>query len=240
MIIKPNDPYQEALDFKIDEKGYFDSFVPGSNSQLIGLLKQAVSACPHELYYLFGPRGAGKTHLLTALFRASTLPTAEVFFLSLTLAKALSPMLLSLEVPKLIILDNVEALAGDSQWELALFGLFNRWVDSDQGLLMVSSSCSADRLPFAMPDLITRFENGVSLPLEPLCEQDCEKALILKAQLRGFRMPARVASYLVKNLNRDMGKLTFVLDLLDKATLEAQHELTVPFVKKILEQHQLG
>ena len=235
MIIKPHDPYQEALDFKIDEKGYLASFVPGSNGSLIHILQQAMAQGQHELYYVFGPHGCGKTHLMTALFRASALAPSQVFFLDLTLAKALSPLLLGLDVPKLIILDNVDALSGDSQWELALFGLFNRWVDSRQGLFIATATCSPDRLPFAMPDLITRFENGVSCPLEPLSEEDCQQALMLKAQLRGFKMSPRVAAYLVRHLNRDMRKLSTTLDVLDKATLEAQHELTVPFVKKILE-----
>ncbi len=234
MIIKPHDPHQEALNFKIDESGSFASLLPGNNAPLVKLLQQTAATCPHELYYVFGPHGCGKTHLLTALFRSVKLPPSQVFFLDLTLAKALSPLLLGIEVPQLMILDNVDALSGDSQWELALFGLFNRWVDSRQGLLVASAACSPDRLPFAMPDLITRFENGVSCPLEPLSEEDCQQALMLKAKLRGFKMPSRVAAYLVRHLNRDMTRLTATLDRLDQATLEAQHELTVPFVKKIL------
>ena len=235
MIIKPHDPYQQPLNFKIDEGSGFDSFIPGSNAPLVNMLKQAAAQCPHELYYIFGPHGCGTTHLFTALYRSLHQPPSAVFFLDLTLAKALSPVLLSIDVPEMMILDNVEAIAGDAQWELALFGLFNRWVDKRSGMLLVSAACSADRLPFTMPDLITRFENGVSAPLEPLNDEECQQALIRKAQLRGFKMPERVAAFIVRNLNRDMHKLGAVLNRLDQATLEAQHELTVPFVKKILE-----
>ncbi|MBO8414804.1 MAG: hypothetical protein IAB19_00270 [Proteobacteria bacterium] len=227
---------QQALDFKLDEGSYFSSLIPGSNAPAISLLRDALQRGQNELFYIFGPRGCGKSHLLTALFRDVQRPSPEIFFIDLKAAKKLSPELLNIEVPPVLLLDNVDAPAGDSQWELALFALFNRWVDRHSGTFIASASCSADRIPFAMHDLNTRFENGVSLPLQPLNDQECEQALILKAHLRGIKMSPKVAAFLVRHLNRDMHRLTAVLNLLDHETLRQQHMLTVQFVKKILAQ----
>ncbi len=231
----PRSQTQLPLDFRLEVEGSFSSFVYGRNAPAVKLLRKALHEAHNELYYVFGPSSCGKTHLLTALFRDCRRPAHEIFFIDLKAACGLSPALLNVEVPPVLLLDNVDALCGNPEWELALFAMFNRWVDRHSGILIASASSSANRIPFAMPDLNTRFEHGVTLPLQPLNERECQEALILKAHLRGFKMPKRVAAYLVRNLNRDMGRLTAVLNLLDEETMREQHELTVPFVKKILE-----
>lgn len=226
---------QLPLDFRLEVEGSFASFIYGRNAAAVKLLRQALYEERNELYYVFGPAACGKTHLLTALFRDCRRPSHEIFFIDLKAARGLSPALLNVEVPPVLLLDNVDALCGSNDWELALFAMFNRWVDRHSGILIASATSSADRIPYDMHDLNTRFEHGIALPLQRLTERECQEALILKAHLRGFKMPKRVAAYLVRNLNRDMGRLTAVLNLLDEETLREQHELTVPFVKKILE-----
>lgn len=240
MIIKPKSPHQEPLDFRMDEKGSFSTFVSGKNAPMIAALKEAASKRENELFYFFGPKGCGKTHLLTAIFHMLDLTPNRVFFVDMTLAKALSPLLLtSTEVPEVIMLDNVDAVAGDDQWELALFGLYNRWVDQQDGIFIATAHTSADRIPFNMPDLNTRFENGISYPMELLDEAECAEALQLRSRVRGMNMPRKVASYMIRHLNCDMPGLMRALDVLDKATLQEQHDLTVPFVKKILQHARI-
>ncbi|VEI48745.1 DNA replication initiation factor [Actinobacillus equuli] len=43
-----------------------------------------------------------------------------------------------------------------------------------------------------------------------------------------------VANFLLKRLDRDLQTLSTELDRLDRASLQAQRKLTVPFVKEIL------
>lgn len=234
MIITAKTPRQEALALKIDDEGYFDSFVPGPNLAAVQTLKEAVASFKNELYFIFGPEGVGKSHLLTALFREVKNPTQNVFFIDLNLVKDISPLLLSVEPYPITILDNIEAIAGDEEWELALFGLFNRWVDKGEGTFIASSKTSADLIPFLRKDLNTRFENGVSLPFDFLDESSCRQALQIRAKKRGFTIPDNVAAFLVKHSQRDMRYLVKILDSLDEASLSEQHELTIPFVKKVL------
>ena len=74
----------------------------------------------------------------------------------------------------------------------------------------------------------------LSLPLDFLDEKSCCDALQIRAKKRGFIIPEKVAAFLVKHSNRDMDSLVKILDRLDEASLSEQHELTVPFVKKVL------
>ena len=49
-----------------------------------------------------------------------------------------------------------------------------------------------------------------------------------------FNLPDETANFLLTRLARDMHTLFEALDLLDKASLQAQRNLTIPFVKEIL------
>ncbi len=227
-------PRQEPLPFKIDDNSTFETLVTGANTDTVAMLKKAVADFSFEQFYIFGPHGCGKSHLLNALFRSVTEPAANVFFIDLERARTLSPLILDINPPKVVLLDNIEAAAGDDDWELALFSLYNRWQDHQAGVLIASAVPSPDRLAFNRRDLNTRFGNGISCPLERLNEEGCILALQLKAKKRGFKMPFRVGAYLIKNSSLEMRSLMKILDKLDTASLEEQRVMTIPFIKKIL------
>ena len=115
MIITPKAPRQEPLAFKINDEGFFDSFVPGGNRAAVDLLHEAVLRNKNELFFVFGPQHVGKSHLLNALFREIKDPSSNAFFVDLRLVKDISPLLLSVEPYPIIILDNIDAIAGMEQ-----------------------------------------------------------------------------------------------------------------------------
>ena len=54
------------------------------------------------------------------------------------------------------------------------------------------------------------------------------------ARERGIELPEETANFLLKRLDRDMHTLFDALAKLDKASLQAQRKLTIPFVKETL------
>lgn len=227
-------PTQKALAFHIDDNGSFDTFVLGKNELLFKSIRQALQSGRHEFFYIFGPKGSGKSHFLTAFYRDEKLNNRDAYYLDLNLIKSLGVESLYYSSQNLNILDNVDAIAGLDDFELGVFTFFNRWLDSNQGVLIVSAKVSADKLAFNRRDLNTRMQSGISYPFELLDEQDCAKALSIKAKKREFSIPSNVASFLVKHSNRDMNYLVQALNKLDVASLQEQHELTIPFVKRVL------
>lgn len=225
---------QEAFGFRIDDDINFDSFISADDGYIVATLQKAIVNCNNELYFIVGPYGCGKTHLLTALFHSIKIPQNNAFFLDLNFVKNVSPKLISDEPRNIMLLDNIDAVAGDSDLELALFALFNRWVDRRHGCFIATASCTADKIPFIRKDLNTRFANGVSLFLNRLDDQKCADAIYKKAAIRGINLDIKTCSYLVKQTNRDMPSLVHILDKLDKASLQAKHEITIPFIKKVL------
>ena len=228
------EPIQQELGLKITDKEDFATFEAGSDASAVTLLRDAVKKAVNEFYFVLGPHGCGKTHLLKALFQENSENSGKCLLLDLKLAKTLGPMLLEVPLPEIILLDNVDETAGEPDFELALFALFNRWYDRRYGTLVMTSSSSFDNIGFIKPDLNTRLSSGVTLSLEYLNEAECVSALSKRAKNRYLNLNKDTIAFLVRHLNRDMPSLIKLLDELEKAQIELKHELTIPFVKKIL------
>ncbi len=229
-----HEPYQDILPLHLSDRGDFNTYVEGPNKAYVKVLKQAFSEVKNEFYYVFGPHGCGKTHLLNALCQNVRYPAGNCFYLDLHLGMLLSPQLLNIVLPPFIAIDNVDFAAGNSDWELALFDIYNRWYDKRSGVLVMSGSSSYDKIPFERVDLNTRLGSGVILSLNYLNEEQCVEALKKRALGRAFLLPDATASFLVRHFNRDMNNLVAILDCLDRAQFTERHPLTIPFVKKIL------
>lgn len=227
--LREKTPHQEALPLKIQDRGGFDTFVAGK-SALIDQLKSSASSGEYEFYFVSGPKGCGKSHLLSALSRM----VSGAFCVDMCLAGQFSPEFIDVRLPALTLIDNVEAIAGDEQWELALFALFNRWYDSQRGMLVIASANTFDNIPFLRADLNTRLGSGISVRLNPLEAEDCVKALMLRAKSRGFTLPESAAAFMVKHCRGNMSDLIALLDRIDNAQLQEMRGITVPFVKKVL------
>lgn len=235
MFLTTNEPIQTSLDLKIDDKGLLDLFIKDKNELLVESLKQACTNRPHELFYIYGQEGCGKTHLLTALYRNCDNKINDIFYIDLKLVKSVSHMLLFSTNPyKINILDNIDAIAQDDNWELALFAFFNRWSDTKEGTLICSANNAPSQINFNKKDLNTRFSQGICFHMENLDEKGCIRAIQLRAKKRGFVLNDNVCSFLIKNLNRHMPTLIQALDKLDKLSLNEKHNITIPFIKKYL------
>ena len=70
-----------------------------------------------------------------------------------------------LEQQELVCLDDLQAVIGNSEWEIALFDLFNRIKANGKTLLVVSAEQSPTALPVKLPDLASRLKWGESYQL---------------------------------------------------------------------------
>ncbi|SPT68596.1 DnaA-homolog protein hda [Anaerobiospirillum thomasii] len=227
-------PYQDALHFGANDSITLSSFYEGQNTLLLETCKKAIATMRHESYFIFAPPGSGKTHLITALFNSIENRAEKAFFMDLSIAVKLSPALLNINPYPVMFVDNVDAICAKSEFEDAFFALYNRWFDYGTGPLFITAVESADSIAFLRRDLNTRLGNGLTFPLLRLNEEDCARALELKAIMRGFTLAPKVAQYLVRHKNAYMPALVDILDRLDLASLQRQREITIPFIKEIL------
>jgi DnaA family protein len=220
---------QLALGVRLRADAIFESFHPAGNQELVAALCAGGSAP----LWIWGARGAGKTHLLQAVCAAAG---AGAAYLPASGPAAIpAAALAGFESCKLLCIDDVDAVAGDPVWEQALFRVFN--AAADLGTRLVFAAASAPRVPaWRLGDWGSRAAACVVYQLRELDEPGRVQALKLHARQRGLDLPQETADYLLRRMPRDLRTLLAVLDGLDEASLVAQRRLTVPFIRASLEK----
>ncbi|MCP3670786.1 MAG: DnaA regulatory inactivator Hda [Gammaproteobacteria bacterium] len=213
-----------------------DNFIPGENSQALS----EITACTREkqgsYLYLWGPGSSGKSHLMTAAAKAANENSHAVAYVPLAQAAELSPeMLANIEQMELVCLDDIHTIAGNSNWEEALFHLFNHAREQATNLI-ISANCGPSSLQIALPDLVSRLASGVSYRLIPLDDETKLYLLVDHANKRGMKLTPESANYILNNFSRDTESLLALLEQLDRASLAAQRKLTIPFIRSLIEQ----
>lgn len=187
-----------------------------------------------SLLYLWGSAGSGKSHLLQACCQA--LPHTEAIYLPLLVLKEFGPQIMDgLDTHALICIDDVDAIAGMPEWEEALFHLYNRIRDSEQGKLLISAQTPPAHSPITLADLKSRLSWGLVIQLNELSDEDKISTLQHHAQKRGFELPTSVIQFLLNRSARNMHDLHTLLNRLDETSLAAQRKITIPFVKQALD-----
>jgi DnaA family protein len=215
---------QIPLAIGIDAEPDFDNFVTGDNGVVVQALLALVSPSPPM--YLYGPVGAGKTHLLAALVRSVRQQGGRCGWFH-----ADDPLPWTFEEGwSLIVIDAAERL--DAAHQHAAFTLFVE--AATHGVQMVS----AGRLPpVDLPvreDLRTRFGWGPVFALQPLDEAGTRAALRREADHRGIFLSDDVMDYLLTRFSRDLASLMALLRQLDKFSLAERRAVTVPLLKKMV------
>ncbi len=148
---------------QIDEDT-FDNFYSQNSEVLLGSLKRNFTDVQQPFFYIWGGKSCGKSHLLKAVSNHFLLNNQTSSYIPLTKANYFSPLVLdNAELLNVICLDDIQAIAGDAEWELAIFNLFNQ-IREQQGLfnegqktlLLISADCPPHQLNIQLPDLRSR------------------------------------------------------------------------------------
>jgi len=229
---------QLPLAIRLSERLDFSLFVAGENSECCRRL-QSLATGEATQVYLWGGSGAGKTHLLQATCQLADEAGRRSVYLPLRELGAHEPGLLEgLEEFDLIALDDLQSVAGDPDWEQALFALYNGARDAGRAVLIAADS-SPRGVVLQLADLASRLGWGEVYRLQQLTDDDKARALMQRAEARGIELPMEVSNYLLRRTVRNMAGLMAWLDHLDTAQLAAQRRLSIPFVKVLLEESGL-
>ncbi len=222
---------QMALPLQLADHAVFASFHAAGNETLVATLQGLAAGDTGEGCWLWGAASTGKTHLLQAVCERAGDQSAYV---PLDMLAAAGPVILDgLAGRAIVCLDDIDVIAGDRSWEVALFNLYNDL--QEQGHQLVVSAVAAPReCGFGLPDLESRLSRLPVFQLQPLDEAERAAALQLRAGHRGIELPDETASFLLRRVPRDMASLYALLDRLDLEALRAQRRLTIPFVRDVL------
>jgi len=227
---------QLPLHFEFRANQTFDDFFPGSNQEVINHLKKSIEGNGERLIFLWGQSGQGKSHLLQACCHQAQSQQLSSFYFAFSAFELPDSVILSgLDKLDIICFDNIQLIAGNPTWEQAFFNFFNLHRDQDHTLIL-SASCPPNEIAFQLPDLKTRLNWGLTLKIQPICDEERITALIFKAGQMGFEISPQVGRFLLTHYDRDLSSLWVLLTKLDRASLAAKRKLTLPFLKQILNE----
>lgn len=226
---------QLALAIQLNDEATLAGFNWQGNALLQQQLLNILANTGERILYLWGPHGSGKSHLLQACCQ-QTSATRPAIYLPLSLLKQWGPESIEgLEEQHLICIDDIDFIAGDPLWEEALFHLFNKIKDDDKNLLIIANLYPPNLSTLQLADLRSRLSWGLILQLHELNDEEKINTLKLHAAQRGFELSTSVGHFLLKRCSRNMHDLHQLLNRLDKASLQAQRKITIPFVKDTLQ-----
>ncbi|WP_261844731.1 DnaA regulatory inactivator Hda [Aliamphritea ceti] len=227
-------PIQLPLGIALRDDAKFETYLSRGNELVCNYLAQVANGEGDLFLYLWGTPGAGCSHLLQGACHASDPAGRTAVYLPLDELIDLGPGVLDgMEHLDLVCLDNLQAIAGNREWEEALFHFFNR-IRSENNFLVVAADRAPRQLGIKLPDLASRFTWGMVFQVQGLDDDGKVIALQVRAQSRGFELSEEVARFLIHRASRSMQDLFDLLDQLDNASLSAQRKVTIPFVKQVL------
>ncbi|MDR0293955.1 MAG: chromosomal replication initiator protein DnaA [Oscillospiraceae bacterium] len=217
----------------------FERFVVGESNKFAYSAAQAVADSPGEAYnplFLYGGSGLGKTHLLYAILNRvrrerprfkTLLFSAERFTNDLVAAiqaKQTANFREQYRSADLLLVDDIQSIAGRDFSQEEFFHTFNTLYDEDKQVVLTS-----DRLPRDLQKieerLRTRFEWGLTVDVKPPDFETRVAIVRSKALQLGLPLPAEVAEYIaqaitsnVRQLEGTVKKLMASRDLMSSAT----------------------
>lgn len=218
-------PRQLILNIQPEAEPRFDNFLPGDNLELLMALDVLARGELMEfVVYVWGAPGSGRTHLLRATHGESArYGTSAVFATGAELPD---------EMPRLLIVDDVDRLGGDAQ--VRLFDLINQARDG-AGTVLASGPCAPAQLG-VRADLATRLGWGLVFGLRPLNDADRATAIKERAGARGLALPDEVARYLLTYGRRDLPSLLATVDALDAYSMSLKRPVTVALAREVLSE----
>ncbi len=227
-------PTQLTLGVHLRDDANFENFyVSQANKALLAALKK--ESLESDLVYIWGSANSGKSHLLQATCYRQAQANLGVLYLPLQSIDQFDPDILhGTDSLSMVCLDNVELIAGNAEWEQAIFNLYNTLQGSDTCLL-VSASCAPLDLQLQLADLHSRLQSGLTFQLTDMSDADKCAMLSLRATNRGMDLNLQVADYIVQRADRNLDQLIKVLDKLDGKSLQLGRRLTIPLVREVMQ-----
>jgi chromosomal replication initiator protein len=160
--------------------------------------------------YLYGPKGTGKTHLLmaaTAELRKKGFQAlyvhAETFtehVVAAIRAGEMSAFRQAYRNIDILLIDDVHLFSGRAATQEELFHTFNTLHVAGQQIIL-SAACAPSELVHIEPRLVSRFEWGISLPLQPLEEKELAAILNKKMETMQFPLHGTVVDFLLETFH---------------------------------------
>jgi len=199
----------------------FETFVTGKANQLARAAALQVAENPGGSYnplFLYGGVGLGKTHLIHAVGNALLAENDKVRVRYVHAEQYVSDVVKAYQRRAfddfkryyhsldLLLIDDIQFFADKKRTQEEFFYAFEAMV-AQRKQIIITSDTYPKELASMDSRLVSRFDSGLTVAIEPP-ELEMRVAILLrKAQAEGMTMPEEVAFFIAKHLRRNVREL---------------------------------
>ncbi|UCF87582.1 MAG: chromosomal replication initiator protein DnaA [Nitrospiraceae bacterium] len=232
----------------LNPKYTFENYVVGSSNQFARAASMAVANSPGQAYnplFIYGGVGLGKTHLMHAIGNLIIDKARDVKLLYTPAEQFTNEFVYSMRNNRMesfknryrnldvILIDDIQFIAGKSGTQEELFHTFNALYDSHKQIVF-----SSDRLPKDISPITERLRSRFGMGLiADIQNPDVEtKVAILgkKSDVEGIPLPQDVASFLATKIKSNVRDLEACLIRLGAHSSLSGIPITVEMARDVL------
>ena len=226
----------------------FDTLVEGTANRMARAAAMHVSGTPGQLYnplFIYGGVGLGKTHLVHAVGNKllADKPNSKVLYIHAEqfvsdVVKAYQRKTFDEFKDKyhsldLLLIDDVQFFANKDRTQEEFFNAFEALLAKKSHIVMTS-----DTYPKGLTDiherLVSRFDSGLTVAIEPPELEMRVAILINKARSEGTEMPEEVAFFVAKNVRSNVRELEGALRKILAYSRFNQKEISIALAREAL------
>jgi chromosomal replication initiator protein len=211
----------EAFDSRLNAKYTFENFVMGSTNIFARAAAFAVAESPAKAYnplFIYGNSGLGKTHLLHAIghYALSLYPrfkvryvSSEEFtndFINAIQNNRSAQFLNEYRNIDILMIDDIQFLAGKDQTQEAFFHTFNALHDANKQVVITSDVAPKNLMGFE-ERLVSRFQWGLTVDIQAPELETRIAILRKKAELEKIRVPDEILEYMAERVQSNVREL---------------------------------
>ncbi|MFA5193657.1 MAG: chromosomal replication initiator protein DnaA [Verrucomicrobiia bacterium] len=209
----------------LNPKYVFENFVVGDSSKLAYAAAQSVAKNPGTTYnplFIYGGVGLGKTHLMQAIGHEILKKDPKKKIEYISSEKFTTDFIASLNKQNsgfkdkyrgvdVLMVDDMQFLAGKEQTQVEFFHTFNTLHQSGKQIIIAS-----DRPPRAIPTLEerlrSRFEWGLLVDIQTPDLETRIAILDQKSKIKGYHIPLEALDYIAKQIPNNVRELEGALN----------------------------
>ena len=226
----------------------FDTLVEGTANRMARAAAMHVSGTPGQLYnplFIYGGVGLGKTHLMHAVGNKlmADKPNSKVLYIHAEQfvsdvvkayqRKTFDEFKERYHSLDLLLIDDVQFFANKDRTQEEFFNAFEALLAKKSHIVMTS-----DTYPKGLPDiherLVSRFDSGLTVAIEPPELEMRVAILINKARAESAEMPEEVAFFVAKNVRSNVRELEGALRKILAYSRFNQKEISIQLAREAL------
>jgi len=226
----------------------FDTLVEGTANRMARAAAMHVAGSPGHLYnplFIYGGVGLGKTHLMHAVGNKllADRPDAKVLYIHAEQfvsdvvkayqRKTFDEFKERYHSLDLLLIDDVQFFANKDRTQEEFFNAFEALLAKKSHIVMTS-----DTYPKGLADiherLVSRFDSGLTVAIEPPELEMRVAILINKSRAEGTEMPEEVAFFVAKNVRSNVRELEGALRKILAYSRFNQKEISIQLAREAL------